>query len=57
MRDVKKNYQGKTRMTIAISIQEDLRNAVKSGSTKSVKQFTSIDDSNNLLIVAQDRKQ
>ena len=33
MRDVKKNYQGKTRMTIEISIQEDLRNAVKSGST------------------------
>ena len=40
-----KNCQGKTRMTIAISIQEDLRNGVKNGSTKSVQQFTSIDDS------------
>lgn len=40
-----KNCQGKTRMAIAISIQEDLRNGVKNGSTKSVQQFTSIDDS------------
>ena len=36
---------------------EDQGNLIKTGATITVKQFTSINDLNNLFIIAQDRKQ
>ena len=52
-----KKYQGKARTTLAVFIPEDLGNVVKNCEAIPVKQFASIDELNNLLIIAQDKKQ